>query len=202
MVSSRMLTDPRSGLLCERFAPTTVARTFNASPRPDRFQPTDFVGPDAPDQGGVAHIVVDEHPAGHRDRMPAARDQPLELGPLGGLRIDVKRLRVIFCGEGDDLVGGHRPMAELADIADAEIFEIKHAPPIGMRFDPSAQPLTGRLKARSNLLSRAAALGWLSALIGADRLKQVRPAPAPRRAPNSGGRNIRPLHRHSPGSPS
>ena len=75
--------------------------------------------------------TFDEQPHGQRSRLPPAGDKPAEKARLGGLRIDVKILRIIVAREADDLLGRQHTRLGAKSLAYREILEIeRHAFPL------------------------------------------------------------------------
>src|SRR5580658_3442060 len=89
-----VFTIPRPGLLCDRRASVTVART----------RPPDLVQAGAAQAGLGRQEVRDELPHDQTRRMPSARDQPAERAASRGHRIDVERLRIEILSERNDFI--------------------------------------------------------------------------------------------------
>ena len=88
--------------------------------------PAQALDPRRAEAGRAVEDPVDEQAHEHRRRVPAARGQAAEGARVGGLLVDVKRLRVVAPGELEDLLPCDLIGAELRLLADLEVLPVLH----------------------------------------------------------------------------
>ena len=91
--------------------------------RPQRRQPAHLVDAGRAERGGAADKAVEQHPHHDRAEMPARTGQPLQHRRVGGLLVQMHRLRIEFGGEGQNLLARDVARSERAEMAGREIFE-------------------------------------------------------------------------------
>src|SRR5262245_20198058 len=92
--------------------------------RPHRLQPTHLVEAGRAQGRAFVEVVVDEQAHQLGRNVPARGDQPTEHRLPGGLGIEVKALRIVLTGEGNDLVGGEGGGAERVFRAHLVVFPV------------------------------------------------------------------------------
>src|SRR5437899_2361776 len=101
---------------------------MNGIAGPHRFQPTEIIDTGAEQRMRSERTTTRGEPHGNGRRVPSGSSQAAKDGLLRSLLVEVKRLRIIFGSEADDVVFRHHHALALKAHTELQIVEpLDHA---------------------------------------------------------------------------